>query len=84
MVACTWWANPSLGGTTRNHFKEWLKHKKTTKSIFYVFFVKCFHNYKLLFFHVYQFHVIIYGFKLILTFKKLNLKKYIFLIKLAP
>jgi hypothetical protein len=22
------WANPSLGGTTRNHLEEWLKNKK--------------------------------------------------------
>jgi hypothetical protein len=59
------WANPSLGGTIRNHLKEWLRNQKQPKSFFWALFVKYFHNYKLLFFHVYRLHALIYGLKFI-------------------
>jgi len=63
--------NPSLGGTTRNHLKEWLRNKKQPNHFFQALFVKCFHNYKLLFFHVYHLHVLVYDLKFIWEFKKL-------------
>ncbi len=54
------------------------KEPKTTKSFFGALFVKCFHYDKLLFFHVYQLHTLIYGLKFIWEFKKLkNYKNYI-------
>jgi hypothetical protein len=43
----------TLGGTTRNHLKELVKESKTTNLFFLAFFLKCFLNYKLLFFHVF-------------------------------
>jgi len=52
-----------------------VKEQKTTKSFFWALFVKCFHNYKLLFFHVYQLYVLIYGLKFIWEFLKLEKKK---------
>ncbi len=48
------WAKTSLGDTTKNHLKEWLKNQKQPNHFFVVYF-KCFHNYKLFFSHVYQF-----------------------------
>jgi hypothetical protein len=65
------WVKPSLGGTTRNDLKE----PKTTKSFFWALFVKCFHIYKLLLFHVYHFHALIYGLKFIWELKKLEFLK---------
>jgi hypothetical protein len=51
---------------------------KTTKSFFWALFIEFFNNYKLLFFHVYQLHALIYGLKFIWEFLKiLKLKKYI-------
>ncbi len=37
--------NPSLGGPTRNHLKEWLMNQKQPNHFFWALFVKCFHNY---------------------------------------
>jgi hypothetical protein len=41
--------------------RPWVVPLGTTKSFFKAFFVKCIHNYKLLLFHVYQLHALIYG-----------------------
>jgi len=68
----SWWTNPSLGGTIRNHLKEWLRNQKNQIIFLGPFFVKSFHNYKLLFFHVHQLYVLIYGLKFIWKFKKLE------------
>jgi hypothetical protein len=65
-------ANPSLDGTTRNHLKELLDKPKVTKSFSWALSLKCFHNYKLLFFHVYLLHALIYGLKYTLEVKKRN------------
>jgi hypothetical protein len=62
------WVNPSLGGTTNNHVNEWLRNQKQPNHFYGPFFVKCFHNYKLLFFHVYQLYVLINGLKFIWEF----------------
>jgi len=59
------WVNPSLGGTTNNHLKEWLRNKKTTKLFSWSFSFECFYNYKLLFFHVYPLQALIYDLVLI-------------------
>jgi hypothetical protein len=64
------WAKASLGGTTRNHFKEWLRNRKMAKSFSWALYFKCFHNYRLLFFHVYQLKIVIYSLKFILELKK--------------
>jgi hypothetical protein len=42
-----------------------VKEPKTIKSLSLAFNFKCFHNYKLLFFHVYQFQALIYNLKFI-------------------
>jgi hypothetical protein len=71
---CYWttlWVNPSLGGTTRNHPKEFFKDQKEPNHFFGVIFVKCFHYYNF-FFHVYQLHVLIYGLNFIGEFNKLE------------
>jgi hypothetical protein len=52
-----------------------VKEPKITKSFFWAFFVKYFHNYKLLLFHVYRIHALIYGLKFIWEFKKLENSK---------
>jgi hypothetical protein len=72
-------ANPSLGGTMRNYFKEWLR-TNNNQIIFGGPFLYFFHNYKLLFSHVYPLYVVINGLKFIWDFKKLYS---IFLIKMA-
>jgi len=59
-------ANPSLGGTIKNYFKKWLK-TKNNQIIFLGLYL--FHNYKLLFFHVYPMYVVINGVKFIWEFK---------------
>jgi hypothetical protein len=51
-----------------------VKELKTTKLFFGVLFIKCFHNHKLLLFHVYQLHTLIYGLNFIWEFKKLEIK----------
>ncbi len=58
-----------LDGTTRNHFKEWLRNQKQSNhfsrpfslNVFTIFF---------LFYHVYQFHALIYGLNFIWEFLK--------------
>ncbi len=54
------WVNPSLGGTLRNHLKEWLRNKKQPNHFFssFKFF---FHNNSNFFFHVYPLHILING-----------------------
>ncbi len=49
-----------------------VKEQKTAKSFFWALFVYFFHNYKLLFFHVYHLQTIIYGLKFIWELKKLK------------
>jgi hypothetical protein len=36
------WANPSLGGTTRNHIKEWLRNQKQPNHFFEPFLLNVF------------------------------------------
>jgi hypothetical protein len=52
-----------------------VKELKTAKSFSWAFYFKCFYNYTLLFFHVYQLHALIYGLKFILELKKLEIVK---------
>jgi len=68
------WVKTSLGDTTKIHLKEWLKNQKRPNHVFVIYF-KCFHNYKLLFFDVYQFHALICGLKFILDQKLKNILK---------
>jgi hypothetical protein len=49
-----------------------VKEPKISKSFFYALFVKCFHNYKLSFFHIYQMYALIYGLKFIGEFENLE------------
>ncbi len=49
-----------------------VKEPKIVKSFFWALFINFFHNYKLLLFHVYQLHPLIYGFKFIWELKKLE------------
>jgi len=53
--------NPSLGGTNWNHFKKWLRNQKQPNHFSGPFLKNVFHNYKLLLFHIYPLHVLIYG-----------------------
>jgi hypothetical protein len=56
------WVVP-LGTNLKNGLKT-----KNSQIIFWAFFIKCLHNYNFLFFHVYQFHALIYGLKFISEF----------------
>jgi hypothetical protein len=65
--------NPSLvGGAISNHFKEFFKEPKVAKSFSWAqLSFKLFHNYNL-----FIYHVLIYGLKFILEFKKWKLLKF--------
>ncbi len=68
------------------HWKLLLKmvnEPKITKSFSWALYFKCFHNYELLIFHVYQLHALIYGLKFIFEVKNWKLLKFVFLIKMA-
>jgi hypothetical protein len=52
---------PILGWYHKEPPRKMVEESKTAKSFSWALFVKCFHNYKILFFHVYQFHALIYG-----------------------
>ncbi len=72
--------NPSLvSGAIRNHFKEFFKEPKVAKSFSWALSFKLFHNYNL-----FIFHVLIYGLKFILEFKKWKLLKFCLLNKDGP
>jgi hypothetical protein len=51
------------------------KELKIAKSFFWILFIKCIHNYKLLFFHVYQLHVLM-AWSLFENFKKFKILKF--------
>jgi hypothetical protein len=53
-----------LGGTIRNHLKEW-KRTKIAKSFSWALYFKCFHNYIYIFSPLYQLHALIYSLKFI-------------------
>jgi hypothetical protein len=56
-------ANPSLGGTIRNNFKEWLRTKSGQIVFMEWFFSNIFTTRDLVFCHVYLLHARIYGLK---------------------
>jgi len=63
-MVCNLWANPSLGGTTRNHFKEWLRNQKWLNHfprpfpLIFFNFLNLYYIY-LFIFHVYPLHGLI-------------------------
>ncbi len=63
--------NPSLGATTGNHFKEWLRNQKQPNHFLGPFSLNVFTTMNF-FFHVYQLHALIYGLKFIWELKKLE------------
>ncbi len=67
-------ANPSLGGTTKNHTKEWLRNQNWSNGFSTPFSLNVFIT--IIFFsHVYQFHVLVYCHKLLLESKRWKLKQ---------
>ncbi len=65
---CSLWANPSLGVTIRNDFKEWLKNQKWPNHFLGPFFKKKFTTINYFSSYVYPLHALIYGLKVILEF----------------
>jgi hypothetical protein len=71
------WANPSLGGTTKNHLKECLNRpnefsRPFLKNVFIIMYI---------YFDVFQLHALVYGFNFFIEFNKgENHNKFIFLI----
>jgi len=63
------WVNPSLGGTTRNHLKEWLRNQKWSNHFLGPNTLNIFISISF-FFNVYPLHALIYGLKFILKLKK--------------
>jgi hypothetical protein len=55
-------ANPSLVGTNRNHFKDWLKNQKWSKHFLGPFPLNVFTTISF-FPHFYPLHALIYGLK---------------------
>jgi hypothetical protein len=77
------WVNPSLGGTTKNHLKEWLRDQKWSNhflgpNLLNIFISISFFSY------AYSLHALIYGLKFILKFlKMIFFLNFIFLIKIV-
>jgi hypothetical protein len=67
-------ANSSLGDTTGNHLKEWLKNQKWFNHFLGPFPLNVFTTINF-FSHVYPLHTSIYGLKFILELKNVKLKK---------
>jgi hypothetical protein len=69
------WVNPSLGGTIKNHLKEWLGNQKWTNHFLGPFPLNVFKTINCFFSHVYLLHALIYGLKFILEQKKVKIVK---------
>jgi len=61
------WVKVSLGGTTRNYFKEWKKNKKQPNHFPRPFTLNVFTT-NFFLYHVYQLHALVYGLKFIFEF----------------
>jgi hypothetical protein len=59
--------NPSLGGTIRKHFKEWLRNQKWPNHFIEPFIYMFSQLY--IYIHIYPLHASIYGLKFILELK---------------